>query len=165
MFNCFILNDNIYNEDFKGDPGRYRNDRGGFKGGKPGKRGKPGGRPRELLKDKLEGRDNAQILFVGSVNCLRHKPYLEIGQLMREGKASILCPTMSDFSSGRYLAQIEKAIEELSEERDCKDFVIICGCQWVILSTDGDLICEHLKTKGINAVISQDDHLEFGDHD
>lgn len=85
---------------------------------------------------------------------------------MKEGKASILCPSMSDFSSGRYINQIEEAIVELSQERDCRDFILICGCQWVILSTDGELICERLKNDhGINVTLSVDDHLEFGDHE
>lgn len=170
----------------QGAEGRFDGERGNFAsrsdgyGGRPegverqmsgqggfgGRGGRPGGGPAELLKGKLAGMENGQILFVGSVNCLRHKPYLGIGQLMQEGKASILCPTMSDFSSGRYLTQIEEAVVELSEERNTKEFVIICGCQWVILSTDGDMIVENLaRDHGIHAVISQDDHLEFGDHE
>ena len=85
---------------------------------------------------------------------------------MKEDKASILCPSMSDFSSGRYSNQIEEAIVELSEERNCRDFILICGCQWVILSTDGDLITDRLKQDhDINLTISVDDHLEFGDHE
>ena len=128
-------------------------------------RGGRGG-PSDLLRGKLQDNKNEQILFVGSVNCLRHKPYLGIGQLMKEGKASILCPSMSDFSSGRYINQIEEAIAELSQERNCREFVLICGCQWVILSTDGDLICERLKNDhDINVTLSVDDHLEFGDHE
>ena len=128
-------------------------------------RGGRGGQS-DLLRGKLQDNKNAQILFVGSVNCLRHKPYLGIGQLMKEGKASILCPSMSDFSSGRYINQIEEAIAELSQERNCREFVLICGCQWVILSTDGDLICERLKNDhDINVTLSVDDHLEFGDHE
>ena len=152
-------------EGFRGGYDKEHEGRGGYGRHRGMRGGRLGGGPGDLLREKLEGRDNAQILFVGSVNCLRHKPYMGIGQLMQEGKASILCPTMSDFSSGRYLTEIEEAVEELSSERNCKDFVIICGCQWVILSTDGDLICENLKKKGIDAIISQDDHLEFGDHE
>lgn len=146
----------------KGGFGRGRE--GNFKGGPQGRGGRGG--PGDLLRGKLQDNKNAQILFVGSVNCLRHKPYLGIGELMKEGKASILCPSMSDFSSGRYINQIEEAIVELSQERDCKDFILICGCQWVILSTDGELICERLKNDhGINVTLSVDDHLEFGDHE
>lgn len=133
-------------------------------GGRGG--GKGHGGPSDLLRGKLQDNVNAQIIFVGSVNCLRHKPYLGIGELMKEGKASILCPSMSDFSSGRYINQIEEAIVELSEERNCRDFILICGCQWVILSTDGDLITDRLKQDhDINLTISVDDHLEFGDHE
>ncbi|MBE6018053.1 MAG: hypothetical protein E7233_10720 [Lachnospiraceae bacterium] len=151
-----------WGDEERGGYGRGRE--GNFKGGPQGKGGRGG--PGDLLRGKLQGKTNAQIMFVGSVNCLRHKPYLGIGELMKEGKASILCPSMSDFSSGRYLNQIEEAIVELSQERGCKDFIIICGCQWVILSTDGDLICERLKNDhDINVTISVDDHLEFGDHE
>lgn len=149
-----------------GDNGRegFKGDKEGFGG--HGGRGGRGGGPGDLLRGKLQGKTNAQILFVGSVNCLRHKPYMGIGELMKEEKASILCPSMSDFSSGRYVNQIEDAIVELSEERNCKDFVLICGCQWVILSTDGDLICKRLKDEhDINVSLSVDDHLEFGDHE
>lgn len=157
----FRKDNNMNNDNDRGFAGR-----GGFEG-KGGFTGRGGhGGPGALLTSKLQGMVDGQILFVGSVNCLRHKPYLGIGELMQQGKASILCPTMSDFSSGRYLNEIEEAVVELSEERNTKNFVIICGCQWVILSTDGDLICENLKREhGINAVISQDDHLEFGDHE
>ena len=155
----------------RGGQGGYRGEHGshgGGHGGGPGGRGGNGhgGGPGDLLRGKLQGRNDAQILFVGSVNCLRHKPYMGISELMKEEKASILCPSMSDFSSGRYLTQIEEAIVELSEERNCNDFVLICGCQWVILSTDGELIKEHLKNNhGIDLTISVDDHLEFGDHE
>ena len=108
----------------------------------------------------------SQILFVGSVNCLRHKPFTEIGKKMQDGKAAILCPSMSDFSSGRYLTQIKEAIADLSQERDTKKFLIVCGCQWVILSTDGDLIVKEMKDEyDIDVEIFQDDHLEFGDHE
>ena len=133
----------------------YR-DKGGFAGH---------GGPGDLLRGKLGGNENAQVLFIGSVNCLRHKPYMGIGALMQEGKAAILSPTMSDFSSGRYLSQVEEAVEELAAERNCNEFVIITGCQWVILSTDGDIIVKNLKEKGINVTIKVDDHLEHGDHE
>ena len=155
-----------YEGNHGGEYGGFGGDRGSFGGGRGGQGG-PGGRggSSDLLLGKLQGKDNAQLLFVGSVHCLRHKPYMSIGTLMQQGKASILTPTMGDFSSGRYLTQIEEAIEELAEERNCREFVIIGGCQWVILSTDGDLICEHLKEKGINVTINVDAHLEFGDHE
>ena len=161
IINCM---DNCFMRGPWGD-GMTRESGAGFGGERGGKGGAGHGGPGDLLRGKLQGKTNAQIIFVGSVNCLRHKPYMGIGELMKEEKASILCPSMSDFSSGRYLTQIEEAIEELAEERNCIEFVLICGCQWVILSTDGDLIIEHMKEKGINLTISVDDHLEFGDHE
>ncbi len=100
---------------------------------------------KSLLEEKLSENPGTQILFVGSVNCLRHRPYSNVGKLMQEGKVSILCPSMGDFSSGRYLEQIEEAILELSEERHCRRFMILCGCQWVILSTDEELIISQMK--------------------
>lgn len=135
--------------------------------GGPGGRGKNGGRDtRSLLEEKFQGNENAQILFVGSVNCLRHRPYMVIGKYMQEGRAAILSPAMSDFSSGRYIKQIEEAIIELSNERNTKDFVLLAGCQWIILSTDGDLICQKIKEEhDINLTISVDAHLEYGNHE
>ena len=56
---------------------------------------------------------DAQLLVVGSVNCLRHGPYVEIGKLMQQQRASILCPSMTDFSTGRYLRQVKEAILEI----------------------------------------------------
>jgi len=110
-------------------------------------------------------KESPVLLFVGSVNCLRHKPYRRIGTLMRESRAALLCPSMSDFSSGRYLNQIMDALVELSEERGTKQFVIACGCQWVILSTDGELLKERAKQEyDIDLTIFEDAHLEFGDH-
>lgn len=109
--------------------------------------------------------ENAQLLFVGSVNCLRHKPYMQIGQKMAEGKAALLCPSMSDFSTGRYVNQIYDAIVELSQERNTKNFVLAFGCQWVILSTDADLITERLEQEhGIKVVLYDDSHLDEDDH-
>lgn len=118
-----------------------------------------------LLEDKLGGDTSAVLVFVGSVNCLRHKPYLNIGKLMREGRAALLCPSMSDLSSGRYLNQIMNALEELSRERNTKHFVIACGCQWIILSTDGEWLIKRAKEEyDIDLEIFEDAHLEFGDH-
>lgn len=119
----------------------------------------------ELLNEMLANAPNGQLLFVGSVNCLRHKPYMGIGKLMREGRASVLCPAMSDFSTGRYLRQIEEAILELSRELSCKQFVITFGCQWVILSTDGEMLQRKLKEDyDIELSLFDDSHLEAGDH-
>lgn len=118
-----------------------------------------------LLESLFAKAPDAQLLFVGSVNCLRHKPYMGIGKLMQAGKASVLCPTMTDFSTGRYLRQITDAIVELSQERNCRRFILSFGCQWVILSTDEDVIRRELQEDyGIELIIHDDSHLEFGDH-
>ncbi len=119
-----------------------------------------------LLEERLDGDDTAILIFAGSLNCIRHKPYMGIGKMMQEGRAALLCPSMSDFSSGRYLRQIEDAVVELSAERGTTHFVLTCGCQWVILSTDGDLLRETLKNEhSIELKIVEDAHLEFGDHE
>ncbi|MCD7955725.1 MAG: hypothetical protein LUG93_08245 [Lachnospiraceae bacterium] len=122
------------------------------------------GRKGDNLLEELSAK--GMLLFVGSVNCLRHKPYRGIGSLMREGRAALLCPSMSDFSSGRYLNQIVDALAELSREYGTKQFVIACGCQWVILSTDGELLKARVKQEyDIDLSIFEDAHLEFGDHE
>ncbi|MCD7762156.1 MAG: hypothetical protein LUI14_02960 [Lachnospiraceae bacterium] len=122
-----------------------------------------GGKGDHLLEELAE---KGMLLFVGSVNCLRHKPYRRIGALMREGRAALLCPSMSDFSSGRYLNQIVEALAELSREHGEKRFVIACGCQWVILSTDSELLKERVKREyDIDLTVFEDAHLEFGDHE
>lgn len=119
----------------------------------------------ELLNSILNPAPDAQLLFVGAVNCLRHRPYAGIGKLMQEGRASILTPSMSDFSTGRYLRQITDAIVELARERNCKRFILSFGCQWVILSTDEDMLRQELKDGyGIELIFHDDSHLEFGDH-
>lgn len=108
---------------------------------------------------------DALLLFVGSLNCIRHKPYSDFGSLMQSGRAAFLCPSMSDFSTGRYLHQTEEAILELSRERGTKHVILTFGCQWVILSTDADLMQERLRTQyGIELLIRDDSHLEHGDH-
>ena len=109
--------------------------------------------------------EDVHLLFVGSLNCIRHKPYMEIGKKMATGKASFLCPSMSDFATGRYLHQICDAVAELHMERGILNFVIAFGCQWIILSTDSELIAEQLHKKyGINVMFYDDSHLENGDH-
>ena len=119
-----------------------------------------------MLKGRLGGDETAILVFVGSLNCIRHRPYMRIGEMMQEGKAALLCPSMSDFSSGRYLNQIVDAIVELSKERGTKHFVLTYGCQWVILSTDGELLTEQLKREyDIDLKLWEDSHLEFGDHE
>ncbi|MCD7843617.1 MAG: hypothetical protein LUG17_03205 [Clostridiales bacterium] len=132
-----------------------------------GRAGDGSERPRtNSLEERLGGDESAVFVFVGSLNCIRHKPYAQIGKMMQEGRAAMLCPSMSDFSSGRYLNQLVDAIVELSQERNTKHFVVTCGCQWVILSTDGELLIERLKNDhGIDLKIAEDAHLEFGDHE
>ncbi|MCD8379558.1 MAG: hypothetical protein LUC95_04370 [Lachnospiraceae bacterium] len=142
---------------------RRNGSRGGYGGG--GFHGH-GGAPGQMLKGRLGGDETAILVFVGSLNCIRHKPYMRIGEMMQEGKAALLCPSMSDFSSGRYLNQIVDAIVELSKERGTKHFVLTYGCQWVILSTDGELLTEQLKGEyDIDLKLWEDSHLEFGDHE
>lgn len=144
-----------------------RESRGGYgeRGGRGGHGG--GGSPRgQMLQERLNGDETAILVFVGSLNCIRHKPYMRIGEMMQEGKAALLRPSMSDFSSGRYLNQIVDAIVELSKERGTKHFVLTYGCQWVILSTDGDLLVQQLKNEyDIDLKLWEDSHLEFGDHE
>lgn len=119
----------------------------------------------DLLESIFVKAPDAQLLFIGSLNCLRHKPYMGIGKLMQQGRASVLSPSMTDFSTGRYLRQIVEAVVELSRERNCKRFILSFGCQWVILSTDGELIRQELKDEyGIELIFHDDSHLEFGDH-
>ena len=154
--------------------GRSRGESGGGRGewdgkGRGGPGGDRGGREYRSNDDLLEGifekAPDAQLLFVGSVNCLRHRPYAGIGKLMQAGRASILSPSMTDFSTGRYLRQVTDAIVELSQERNCKRFILSFGCQWVILSTDGEMIRQELMNEhGIELIFHDDSHLEFGDH-
>ena len=131
------------------------------KGGRDGR----SRRTDSLMQELLDLTPDTQVLFVGSLCCLRHQPFQNAGQLLQSGRFSILCPSMTDFSTGRYLRQIVDAIVELSEERNTKHFALIHGCQWVILSTDGSLIQEELKEQyGIELVIKDDSHLIKGNH-
>lgn len=137
--------------------------------GRPEGIGERGGHGHGMGEDLLESifakAPDAQLLFIGSLNCLRHKPYMGIGKLMQQGRASVLSPSMTDFSTGRYLRQIVEAVVELSRERNCKRFILSFGCQWVILSTDGELIRQELKDEyDIELIFHDDSHLEFGDH-
>lgn len=114
----------------------------------------------------LAEKPDAQIIFIGSVNCLRHKPYWSVARHMRSGKASLLCPTMTEFATGRYINMVKEAVAELKEERGAEEFVLIHGCQWVILSSDGELLCREVRDElGVRLTIVDDSHLEFGDHD
>ncbi len=108
--------------------------------------------------------DEGMLLFVGSLNCIRHRPYIGIGERMQKGQAALLLPSMSDFASGHYLNQIKEAIVTLSQKNNIKKFTISCGCQWVILSTDGELIKKELKDEyDIDLTIRERTHLDF-DH-
>lgn len=131
------------------------------------KRGGKGGRhgTDSLIQSLLNQHENTHLLFVGSLYCIRHNPFSNVGELMRNGRCSVLCPSMSDFATGRYLKQIEEAVVELSQEYETKHFALIHGCQWVILSTDGDYLKATLKDQyGIELTIKDDSHLIKGDH-
>lgn len=123
------------------------------------------GRGGNLIEDLLQENPHAQILFVGSLNCIRHKPFMGVAPYMREGKFAFLCPTMTDFASGRYLNEIKEAIGELAEERNVKEVVLIYSCQWVILSTDGELLQQEVREEyGVTLKLYDDSHLVNGDH-
>ena len=109
---------------------------------RPDQAGHPGGR--FDIASLLDGKPNGQLLFVGAVSCTRHRGF-QMGNLMREGRMAILCPSAADFASGRYLHQIVDAIVELSQERGSKQFVLMYGCQCALLSTDFGLLSQQLK--------------------
>ena len=107
----------------------------------------------------------AQLLFVGAVNCLRHRPFANAAAAMRRSELSLLCPSMTDFASGRYLRQVRDAVAELAAERGATEFVVLFGCQWVILSTDADLLAQELADEfGVTVTFFDDSHLVHGDH-
>lgn len=113
----------------------------------------------------LDGRPNAMLLFVGAVGCARHRGF-QMGDLMREGRMALLCPTAADYATGRYLHQIVEALVELSRERGVKEFVLMYGCQWAVLSTDFDLLEQELREEhGISATLHAKCHLCGTDHD
>lgn len=142
--------------------GRTRGGETGHRDGQRGGNGRGGSVIAEILSRDPEG----QILFVGSVNCLRHKPFFGIAEYMRQGVVSVLCPTMTDFASGRYLRQVKEAVAELSRERGVKRIHLIYSCQWVILSTDGDLLSQEImEEQGVELVLWDDSHLLYGDHE
>ena len=119
----------------------------------------------DIIGQILSEKPNAQIIFVGSLNCLRHKPFNSAAKYMHDGKFSVFCPTMTDFASGRYINQVKDAIEEVSEERGAKEFVLIYGCQWVILSSDGEILKQELHDEqGVELTFFDDSHLMYGDH-
>lgn len=110
-------------------------------------------------------REGEQLVFVGSLNCLRHKPYMQIAERMAAGTAALLCPAMAEFSTGRYLNLLRDAVLELAEERGAHSFVVAYGCQWVILSTDADLLAEELKhDHGIDLRFFDDSHIDEDAH-
>lgn len=139
-----------YHED--GREGRHGRRGGGSKGGH-------GGRGRFSIPGLLEGKPNAMILFVGALGCTRHRGF-QMGDLMREGKMALLCPTATDFATGRYLHQIVDAMAELKEERGVSEFVLMYGCQTALLSTDFDLILQEAKENhGITVSVREVCHL------
>ena len=65
--------------------GRTRGGETGHRDGQRGGNGRGGSVIAEILSRDPEG----QILFVGSVNCLRHKPFFGIAEYMRQGVVSV----------------------------------------------------------------------------
>ena len=108
-----------------------------------------------LLENKLE----TMLLFVGAANCARHRAD-QMAELMRAGRLALLCPTAADYATGRDLHQVEDAMVELSERKGVKEFVVMYGCQWAVLSTDFDMMARELKeVHGITAVLDATCHL------
>lgn len=144
--------------DGRGDGGGFHRygEGGGFGGhgenGGPGENGGWGGLGGRgggggggfSIESLLEGKPDAQLLFVGAVSCTRHRGF-QMGELMRRGKMAILSPTATDFATGRYLHQIVEAAAELCQERNSKECVLMYGCQLAVLSTDFDLLAKELK--------------------
>lgn len=126
-------------------------------GDRDGKGRSRGGR--NAIPNLLEGRPNAMLLFVGAVGCTRHRGF-QMGDLMREGRMALLCPTATDFATGRYLHQIVDAMAELKEERGVTEFVLMYGCQCALLSTDFELIEQELREEhGITLTVNNRCHL------
>ncbi len=128
-------------------------------------RGRGGRGGADVLGELRAQHPGAQLLFVGAVNCLRHRPFANAAAAMRCGELSLLCPSMTDFASGRYLRQVRDAVAELAAERGATEFVVLFGCQWVILSTDADLLAQELADElGVTVTFFDDSHLVHGDH-
>lgn len=122
--------------------------------------------PSETYYSFRDGADgsNTQYLFIGSLNCLRHKPFANMGKIMQHGQGAILCPSMADFASGKYLVQLKEAIVELAQERKIKNFQLITGCQWTILSSDETMLVEELKNEhDITLRVYDEHHLDGKD--
>jgi hypothetical protein len=113
----------------------------------------------------LAGKPEAMLLFVGAVGCTRHRGF-QMGELMRAGRMALLCPTATDFATGRYLHQIVEAMAELKEQRRVTEFVLMYGCQCALLSTDFDLIRQQLREEyGITLSVHESCHLCRTDHE
>lgn len=146
-----------------GHRGKGHRHAGGRREGRDGRRGGRGSRGG--IASLLDGRPNAMLLFVGAVGCTRHRGF-QMGELMREGRMALLCPTATDFATGRYLHQVVDALVELSQERNIKEFVIMYGCQWAVLSTDFDLLAQELREEhGISVTLHEHCHLCGSEHD
>jgi len=131
--------------------------------GRHGEGGRHGGGRRRSAKKHLssllEGKPNAMLLFVGALGCTRHRAD-QLGELMREGRLALLCPTATDYATGRYIHQAADAMVELNQERGVKEFVVMYGCQWAVLSTDFELLAQELKdSHGITATLDATCHL------
>lgn len=113
----------------------------------------------------LDGKKDAQLLFVGAVSCTRHRGF-QMGELMRQGKMAVLCPTATDYATGRYLKQMEEAVIEVAQERNAKEVVLMYGCQCAVLSTDYELMKKQLKEEyDIELTIHDSCHLCRTDED
>lgn len=136
----------------------------GEHGGEHGRHG-GGRRNRGGVAAILDGKPNAMLLFVGAVGCTRHRGF-QMGELMRQGRMALLCPTAADYATGRYLHQVVDTILELSQERGIKEFVVMYGCQWAVLSTDFELLAQQLREEhGISVTLHEHCHLCGTDHD
>lgn len=149
-----------HEEDRKDRHGRRDEGRTEGRGGRSEERNKRhGGRGRFSIPGLLDGKPDAMILFVGALGCTRHRGF-QMGDLMREGKMALLCPTATDFATGRYLHQIVDAMAELKDERGVTEFVLMYGCQTALLSTDFDLILQEAKENhGITVSVRKVCHL------
>lgn len=107
----------------------------------------------------LDGKPDAQLLFVGALSCTRHRGF-QMGELMREGRMAVLCPTATDYATGRYLNQMKEAVIEIALERNAKEVVLMYGCQCAVLSTDYELMKQQLREEyGIRLTIHERCHL------
>lgn len=146
-----------FNRNWDGQPDGAGRRRGGHRHHRDGGHGRYG--RQKHLSNLLEGKPEAMLLFVGAANCARHRAD-QMAELMWAGRLALLTPTAADYATGRYLHQIVDAMAELSEKKGVKEFVVMYGCQWAVLSTDFDMIAQELKDgHGITATLDATCHL------